>query len=53
MNDNRCVCCGEQIPEGSMVCVSCQRKAGKAEGVRNDHRLHRKDVGGLDHQSAD
>ena len=28
MNDNRCVCCGAQIPEGSMVCVNCQKSAG-------------------------
>ena len=28
MNDNRCVCCGAQIPEGSQVCVNCQKNAG-------------------------
>ena len=28
VNDNRCVCCGAQIPEGSMVCVNCQKSAG-------------------------
>ena len=26
MSDNRCVCCGEQIPEGSMVCPNCENK---------------------------
>jgi len=44
MSDNRCVCCGAQIPEGSMVCVNCQKSAGvhketteeKVERVLND-----------------
>lgn len=26
MSDNRCVCCGEIIPEGRHVCESCERK---------------------------
>lgn len=26
MADNRCVCCGEIIPEGSQVCYSCANK---------------------------
>lgn len=28
MNENRCVCCGAIIPEGSQVCVNCQKGAG-------------------------
>ena len=24
MNDNRCVCCGKQIPEGRQVCEECE-----------------------------
>lgn len=24
---NRCVCCGEIIPEGSMVCPKCERES--------------------------
>lgn len=24
--DNRCVCCGEVIPEGRMVCPNCEAK---------------------------
>ena len=39
MSENRCVCCGEIIPEGSMVCVTCQRKAEREQ--RHD-RVHRK-----------
>lgn len=26
MNENRCVCCGEIIPEGKMVCWNCEHK---------------------------
>ena len=25
--ENRCVCCGEIIPEGRMVCPKCEAKA--------------------------
>lgn len=25
MTDNRCVCCGEIIPEGRMVCLKCEK----------------------------
>ena len=24
MNDNRCVCCGETIPEGRQICSRCE-----------------------------
>lgn len=27
MNENRCVCCGEIIPEGTQVCNMCQEEA--------------------------
>ena len=29
MTDNRCVCCGEIIPEGRLVCPACEQ--GKKE----------------------
>ena len=25
MSENRCVCCGEVIPEGSQVCLHCEQ----------------------------
>lgn len=25
--ENRCVCCGEVIPEGRQVCISCMQKS--------------------------
>lgn len=28
MNENRCVCCGEIIPEGRMVCPICEGSVG-------------------------
>lgn len=27
MHANRCVICGEEIPEGLMVCASCERES--------------------------
>lgn len=29
MNDNTCVCCGRPIPEGTIVCPICKKKAGQ------------------------
>ena len=26
MNSNFCICCGEEIPEGRMVCPSCEKR---------------------------
>lgn len=26
MEDNRCICCGEVIPEGRQVCPDCEEK---------------------------
>ena len=27
MNENRCIACGELIPEGRMICPTCESKA--------------------------
>lgn len=35
MNENRCVCCGEIIPEGRQICWKCERK-GIKEDKEND-----------------
>ena len=29
MGENRCICCGEVIPEGLQVCPACVRKSGQ------------------------
>lgn len=43
MAENRCVCCGEQIPEGTQVCPHCKAEAdGYARQV--DKKNHRKAV---------
>ena len=42
MNDNRCIYCGEIIPEGRQVCPSCEKiqsettKAERFDRVLND-----------------
>lgn len=33
MNDNRCVCCGQIIPEGRQVCPVCEEKAKRRDIV--------------------
>ncbi len=35
MNENRCVMCGEIIPEGRMVCSGCERKIMKENTISN------------------
>lgn len=29
---DRCICCGEPIPEGRMVCWRCEHEGGKNDG---------------------
>ena len=40
MSDNRCVCCGEQIPEGTQVCPNCVKKN---IGIHNETREEKVD----------
>lgn len=43
--ENRCVCCGEIIPEGRMVCPLCEWKAdeqSKANEVIKDEKTKSK-----------
>lgn len=35
MDDNRCVCCGEIIPEGRQVCPQCDCKSIESESKNN------------------
>ena len=35
MDANRCVCCGEIIPEGKMVCWPCEHSIDNKEGNNN------------------
>lgn len=51
MADNRCVCCGEIIPEGLQVCIKCRKKAD--DGGQHDHQMHREDGGRLDYKGTD
>ena len=36
MSDNRCVFCGEQIPEGTMVCSFCRGHYGGDKAMLED-----------------
>lgn len=44
MTEERCVCCGEIIPEGRQVCLLCERKVRNAVHKRwcDEHRDHLK-----------
>lgn len=33
MSENRCVCCGDLIPEGVQVCPRCEKTLGIAESI--------------------
>ena len=47
--DNRCVCCGEIIPEGRMICPNCERgtKRGTFESRKPNECPHCMDVLGI------
>ncbi len=34
--EDRCVCCGEVIPEGRMVCVKCEKLQNTKAEVEDD-----------------
>ena len=36
MSENRCVCCGEIVPEGKMVCPDCEKKAEQERDLAED-----------------
>jgi predicted nucleic acid-binding Zn ribbon protein len=40
MNENTCVCCGAQIPEGRQVCWNCEHETERKSkgGLNNDIR---------------
>ena len=50
---DRCACCGEIIPEGTMVCIRCMSEAEnrptrKGEGAASDRKsVGKKEKGGL------
>lgn len=35
--ENRCVCCGEIIPEGRQVCIRCKKEVSGKMSVRNTY----------------
>ena len=40
--EERCVCCGEIIPEGRQVCLICERKISQQPTFGGDHQLRAK-----------
>lgn len=46
--DERCVCCGEIIPEGRQVCPNCEKKMGNGVKFQRIRRITGYLVGTLD-----
>ena len=42
MSEDRCICCGEVIPEGMMVCPNCQATSPRAENRMKPYTFGRK-----------
>lgn len=40
--ENRCVCCGEIIPEGRQVCIRCEREAENEDCKISNQNQRRK-----------
>ena len=46
MNEDRCVCCGAYIPEGTMICHCCEIKTRNGEQIeskRDSENVKRRD----------
>lgn len=49
MNENTCVCCGGQIPEGRQVCWSCERSFVKVGSILQSCNATEDEVEGVYH----
>lgn len=36
MSEDRCICCGEIVPEGRMVCPACEKRAEKERDLAEE-----------------
>ena len=41
MSDNRCVCCGTIVPEGTQVCPACEQKGITVHKETKEERFDR------------
>ena len=44
MNENKCVCCGEIIPEGRQVCLNCEYHIAKVGAILQSHNATEEEV---------
>ena len=44
MNEDRCICCGEIIPEGRQVCLNCEYRVGKIGSILQSQNATKDDV---------
>ena len=44
MNEDRCVCCGEVIPEGRQVCLNCENRMTKVGAILQSRNATEEEV---------
>ena len=44
MNEDRCVCCGEVIPEGRQVCLNCEHRMTKVGAILQSRNATEEEV---------
>lgn len=44
MNEDRCICCGEIIPEGRQICLNCEYRVGKIGSILQSQNATKDDV---------
>ena len=44
MTEERCVCCGEIIPEGQQTCINCEQRMMKIGAILQSHNATEEEV---------
>lgn len=44
MNENRCICCGEIIPEGRIVCWACEHSEPERFETKGENTMSKEDI---------
>lgn len=52
-DESKCICCGEEIPEGRQVCISCEKNGGLQLLIATELELIRVNVEKSDQEVED
>lgn len=44
MNEDRCVCCGEIVPEGRQICLNCEHRMTKVGAILQSRNATEEEV---------